>query len=1382
MWLEIAGLAITTICGTAPFVQEALRKHPSLTDRMEECYVRALKQWCPNHEIRDHWSTKIPTANAFVARLQEIGDKETELHSLLSIWVDKMCGDEVCNAYFMEAKIEDQANAILQAIKAPYNSVYEASSILRTYYNEIVPGYHIEREETSRLYNWIKDDAEEKPENRIAVLLAGAGSGKTVVMHDLLEKLEDDGIPVLGIKSDSLFFRSDVSLDDALNLGKPVTRIVKDIALKQQIVVLIDQIDALSSTLSSDRRPLETINAFISEVTEVPNVRVIVSCRQYDFDYESAFARYKQCKKINLDLLSYDNVKDALSKAGVQAERISDTVIEFLRTPLYLFLYCRLADQSNVNAATTLQELYGSLWKEFIVDKAGANTKDLVECLDVVVRMMSERQVLIIDLALLSSEYAHQLNYLVSNRLMTKTKTNKIQFIHQTLFEYVIARLFVEKGRTIEDTFANTHQGLFIRPQLKQILEYQRGVDQQSYIPNLQEILFSKKEDGSDQYRVQLKQLAITTFAYYPSLLPGEKTIFKKLLDHDQLKLVLLSAIINLDGIDLLSEYMDDKGGVTKVDIEYIKCYLNAVVNISRNDTAKATRYLAKISDIYYADHSLRRQFLWALEVMPVDEHNLPVVWELIQKYELLLGDNVEVANLLERTIDKNPSLVGDFLVHYFEKFFNDRGKNNIWSVDVPQNFKIAVELLGEKDSKVFLFVGLRMLEHILAKSNEYQDDEIRSSTVLSMYNRHNSPIHFDDWLLTQLILTVEKRIEENDTDIDVVLKNLASSNEAAKHVIAVSGWLHSIERYTEESYQYLAAHIGKKFHSSYLEYCQKQLFEAIFKNLEKEKRDVLMDRVADVAPDWEKIPLNSKGNTPHLRIGYTKAQFYSLIPEYILKNDYPETWQEYNRLRRQYNNIEIVEPNRIHTMSGWSATPLSDVEKMSKDDLISLALKYDKDDYPDWSLPTRHGNATVYAARAEKEPDFMCDVYSAMIETDPSLNYFVANGFESLLKGGCSEEKMCALLTKFIESFPDDVNAIDQTSVMRVIWYSNHYAESQATPPSVLFDFMCKVAIHYVDEDDSRKEQVDINDGLNQVRGSAVYHLVSFYYCKEYSDRIFEVLEAVAANGNVMTRYAAIFNLALMINVDEEKTFGMFMKIVSRDYNVNLLRIPIHNLNPLLYFIRTRFEELKPYFEECIKQPATHTVNVVLLFAAWLRESAWAEDMTLRMADSSKEGKCQLIKDIRYSYKPQYHEKCMKVLLRYLDVDDQDLGMIYDNLGDVLKQWSRQSLKQYLPVYYSSVAGRYARRGMVKFLKEQSRTYPEDCLTWISTLYENQKNDAERFQISELTQILIDAYNSIFKFDKQNSALERAMDMFDELIRTNGGNLNLNKYLNEIS
>ena len=191
--------------------------------------------------------------------------------------------------------ISSGIESILATIKAPYNNLYYASSNLRAYYSDIIPGYHIDRDETNILYNWLAQpvDPDEKQEDRIAVLLAGAGLGKTVILHDLQIRLEQEGTPVLAIKSDIVFDSSDTTLDRALNLGAPAAEAIKQIALDQKVVILIDQVDALSAVLSADRRPLESINTFINEVTRIANVRVIVSCRQYDFDYERAFARYR---------------------------------------------------------------------------------------------------------------------------------------------------------------------------------------------------------------------------------------------------------------------------------------------------------------------------------------------------------------------------------------------------------------------------------------------------------------------------------------------------------------------------------------------------------------------------------------------------------------------------------------------------------------------------------------------------------------------------------------------------------------------------------------------------------------------------------------------------------------------------------------------------------------------------------------------------------------------------------------------------------------------------------------------------------------------------------------------------------------------------------
>lgn len=1385
-WIDIASLIISALCGASSAIKQMLQKHPGLTDRAQACYADALKEWAPNKAIRKQWETNLPTAAALTSYLTSTQTIDAEVNSLLKKWVDKLMADDVCRTFILEAQqagllssISTDLQEILATIKAPYNTLYTASSALRAYFSDIIPGHHIPRQETDILYSWLSRPSapDETQVDRIAVLLAGAGLGKTVILKDLQVRLEEEGTPVLGIKSDIAFDSSDTTLDKALNLGAPAAEVIRQIAFDQKTVILIDQIDALSAVLSADRRPLASITTFINEVTRIPNVRVIVSCRQYDFDYESAFVRYKHCEKVRLQELTDENVAEALSAAKIPTDKLSDTVKTFLRSPLNLFLYCRLADRTRVNTSPTLQDLYGSLWKEIIIDKAGANTSVLVQSLDEIAAQMTQRQVLTINAGILPSETAHQRQYLISNALLREVGNNNIQFVHQTLFEYTAARLFVERGRTLDTLLQGKHQGLFLRPQLKQILDYQRSVDPQTYAANIREILFAKDQQGKDKYRFQLKQLVITTLAYYPNFLESEKNIVRQLLQDTLLIPIILSAITTADGIDLLWEYICDNGGIKSVNKAYLKSYLNAVCVIGETDIHKATVYLTKVSAVA-DDPELRREFVWAIDTLPVGEKTSTMLWDLIRKYGVDDGD-IEVSSLLNRLLKYDPNSVGEYLISLLNGYVKEN--TNKWSFDVPHNFETIVEHLQQETPLAFLPIGLQMLDAILASSEEFQGDDIRSAAVLYLYNRRNSALHFDDWLLDKLMDTVEAQVEAGSQEIDTLLDRLAATDIAAKHLIALAGWRRDVARYRDKIYNYLATNLGKKFHASYLEYQHKKIFESVFPLLSPDQQGNLIRKIDIIEPDWEKVHLKGEGRVPILKVGYTKAQYYSLVPEDILKT-YKTEYKAYQTLRRKYPNVEVREPNHIETRIGWASVPESKVLKMSKKDLINLAMTYDKDNYLDWDTPTRRGNALEFASRAEKEPDFMCEVYSSMLDKDPGLCYFVVEGFEGLRKGQCEEAKVSALIEKTIALLPDDVNTIDPTVAFQLIREADTYIKTDTVPPKALWEFLFKVALTAKEEDDSANDRVDVNDGINQLRGSAVEYLVQLYYCKDYIDRIFDVLDNVARTGNVATRCALLFQAALLLNASREKTLNLFLTAVSRDYNVNLLRMQIHSVNPLVYLAKTDFDKLGDYFEACIKEPASHEANVVILFASWLRETPGAEKLTFRMADSSLEGKFHLVRYISNVYKPAIHDKCQKALLRYLDVVEKELGRPYDEVADTYKKWPRQALKNYLALYLASPQGRYAGHDMDNFLKEECRVHPEDCLAWISALYNAKKGVADSYQLSEYTQILIEAYNSICKYDNQSPVLEDAMDMFDELLKNNVGNRALVRYLKEVS
>ena len=115
------------------------------------------------------------------------------------------------------------------------NTLSEVSKYLRSWYSFVYKEKHIERAETEKLWNWITRWEDVKnPMDRVSLLVGDAGSGKSVVMHDLLLRLENEGIKTLGLKSD-LLFASESDLDRAVGLGQSVSSVLSEIANAEKV-------------------------------------------------------------------------------------------------------------------------------------------------------------------------------------------------------------------------------------------------------------------------------------------------------------------------------------------------------------------------------------------------------------------------------------------------------------------------------------------------------------------------------------------------------------------------------------------------------------------------------------------------------------------------------------------------------------------------------------------------------------------------------------------------------------------------------------------------------------------------------------------------------------------------------------------------------------------------------------------------------------------------------------------------------------------------------------------------------------------------------------------------------------------------------------------
>ena len=100
--------------------------------------------------------------------------------------------------------------------------------------------------------------------------------------------------------------------------------------------------------------------------------------------------------------------------------------------------------------------------------------------------------------------------------LMRDRDRGTLSFAHETLLDYVFARLFVQRDMTLTAFLKNAGQDLFRRAQVRQTLTYLRDADRERYVGQLRELL------GDPEIRPHIKDLALSWLAEVPDPLDGE--------------------------------------------------------------------------------------------------------------------------------------------------------------------------------------------------------------------------------------------------------------------------------------------------------------------------------------------------------------------------------------------------------------------------------------------------------------------------------------------------------------------------------------------------------------------------------------------------------------------------------------------------------------------------------------------------------------------------------------------------------------------------------------------------------------------------------------------------------------------------------------------
>src|ERR1041385_4207834 len=369
-------------------------------------------------------------------------------------------------------------------------------------------GVQLKRAVVEVIKTWILETSDGSDD--VGILLDRAGMGKTVVLQDVLCALEDAGIRVLAIKADLLSgITTREELRDYLGLPDSTERVLNRLADRERVVLLVDQIDALSLSLARDQRTLDLVLELVAKAGLIPGVRVLLSCRTFDLNSTPRLTEIES-RKFEVAELSDEEIKEVFDKLdfqNVRYERLSPATKQLLRVPLHLDLFIRILAERSTRAngsdslpreIESLQDLYSMLWQMVVRknDPRGPSEDDRELVLKLVTEEMNRNQRTTIAQSLFSNqskELQHAARWLGSQGILIPNEAVRAglewTFLHQTFFDYCYAKNFLDEGKSLYHAVRNGDQGLFARPQVIHVLEYLRGTNPGTYIRELNSLL-----------------------------------------------------------------------------------------------------------------------------------------------------------------------------------------------------------------------------------------------------------------------------------------------------------------------------------------------------------------------------------------------------------------------------------------------------------------------------------------------------------------------------------------------------------------------------------------------------------------------------------------------------------------------------------------------------------------------------------------------------------------------------------------------------------------------------------------------------------------------------------------------------------------------------
>lgn len=390
----------------------------------------------------------------------------------------------------------------------------------------------IPREETPRIIESIDKGQD-------VVVHGAAGNGKSGVLYELTDYLQQQNIPHLPIRLDRRIPRN-TARQFGINLGLPEspTNCLAGLAADRKCVLILDQLDAIRWTAAHSLGAMEVCKELLRQVRSLRgtgiNIAIVFACRTFDLENDPEIKKlFADGKEQGISKIPVKEFSDEQLKAIIGQDITSLTKAQkrILSCPQNLAIWLELKKKGAMPDFRSATELMRRFWenrRRLLGEQAGISADQMDAFLAPLLDYMEGKSEISAPATLVAKNPAVR-HAFVSFGILQQG-AGRISFCHQRYLDHLIAERLLQKiyqgtGSVIKWLGPTENQALFRREQLRQVLAMLSEESPADFFNAARELL------ASTAVRFHLKHLVLELIGQLDEIADDIGKYFLKLLD-----------------------------------------------------------------------------------------------------------------------------------------------------------------------------------------------------------------------------------------------------------------------------------------------------------------------------------------------------------------------------------------------------------------------------------------------------------------------------------------------------------------------------------------------------------------------------------------------------------------------------------------------------------------------------------------------------------------------------------------------------------------------------------------------------------------------------------------------------------------------------------